>query len=71
MANNEVYLVAKDAVEYDNWCVSEKLMLDILNGRQNKVFDYDFTEEEQIKQEIMEKHNEMVKEIRKFKQMDF
>jgi len=71
VAQNEVYLVAKDHLEFDNWCISEELLLNILNGRQNKVLNYDFTEEEQIKQEIMEKHNEVVKEVRKFKQLDY
>ena len=46
LANNQVYLVSKDHPYHSQYCINEALLDDIINGRQKRVFEYNFTEED-------------------------
>ena len=47
MADNEVYLVPRDHEKHDEVCISNDLLLAIMQSKQQSVFDYDFTELEE------------------------
>lgn len=69
MANNEVFLVAKDHPDHNLHCTSDALLEMIMKGQQTKVLNFDYSEEEKAKTEY---HKEMTAEIRdimEFKQL--
>ena len=51
MANNEVFLVPRDHDDHTSVCISDDLLMAIMNANQKAVFDYDFTEVESKTQE--------------------
>jgi hypothetical protein len=46
MANNQVYLVSSDHPDHSQYVINEGLLDDIINGRQKRVFEYNFSEED-------------------------
>ena len=71
MANNEIYLVPRDHEKHDEACVSNDLLLAIMQAKQQSVFDYDFTEiEEKTHAEVVQNRSE-IKEILEFKGLEF
>ena len=46
MAANEVYLVPKDHSKHSSVCISDELLMAIMQSKQQAVFDFDFSKEE-------------------------
>ena len=67
MADNEIYLVAKDHENHETFCPSESLLEAIMKGKQKSVFDHDFTEEEAEMEKLVRERDETIKEIMNFK----
>ena len=47
MAENETFLIPHDHENFNAGVIDKQLLLDIINGRQNKVLDYDFSQKEE------------------------
>ena len=71
MANNETYLLPRDHKLHDSVCISNELLLAILNAKQHSVFDYDFTDVEAKNHEDYVKKQDDIKEILDFKGIEF
>ena len=71
MANNEVYLVAKDHPLHKEHVASDELLEFVIKGQQKKVLDFDFTEPEKIKAEMLAAKCAEIKEVMDFKQLPF
>ena len=71
MAADEVYLVNYDHPDHKEHCTSDELLMYIMKGQQSKVLDHDFTEEMNIKAEILKERSEEIREVLAFKQVQF
>ena len=69
MADNEVYLVAKDHSRHQEFCPSDKLLMALMKANQKTVMDYDFTEMEAESEKELRERDEIVKDIMEFKQV--
>lgn len=67
MANNQVFLLSKDHPEHSKYCINEGLLDDIIHGRQTKIFQYNFTEEERQKAKQFKEFEEEMKRVLDFK----
>lgn len=47
MAENETFLIPHDHENFKEGVIDKQLLLDIINGRQNKVLDFDFSQKEE------------------------
>ena len=47
MADNETYLVPYDHELFESGIIDKQLLFDLINGRQNKVLDFDFSQKEE------------------------
>ena len=47
MAENETFLIPYDHENFSSGVIDKQLLLDLINGRQNKVLDYDFSQKEE------------------------
>lgn len=43
MADNETFLVPYDHEAFETAIIDKQLLFDIINGRQNKILDFDFS----------------------------
>ena len=71
MANNEIYLVAKDHSNHKEFCPSDELLMSVLQAKQKSVMDFDFTEMEAKAAKEMAEQDEMIKEIFNFKGLEY
>ena len=71
MANNETYLVPRDHSKHDSVCISDELLLAIINAKQQSVFDYDFTTLEKEAHDKYCAKQDDIKEILDFKGVEF
>ena len=47
MADNETFLIPYDHENFGEAIIDKQLLLDIINGRQNKILDFDFSQKEE------------------------
>ncbi len=47
MAENETFLIPQDHENFKDGVIDKQLLLDIINGRQNKILDFDFSQKEE------------------------
>ena len=47
MAENETFLIPIDHEKFEEGIIDKKLLFDLINGRQNKILDYDFSQKEE------------------------
>ena len=47
MADNETFLVPKDHEAFESTIIDKGLLMDIMNGRQNRILEYDFSQKEE------------------------
>lgn len=71
MANNQVFLVAKDHPEHAQHCINESLLDDIIKGKQKRVFEYNFTVEDKQKAELFKDMEAEIKRVLDFKGIGF
>ncbi len=59
MADNEVYLVPYDHPDHKSYCHSDELLMAVLKGQQQKIFEFDFTEHQHVlMQQAMQQREE-------------
>lgn len=63
MADGETFLVPIDHEKFEQNVLNKELLQDIINGRLNRVMNYDFSTEEIIMQHMQKKMDEAYKEI--------
>ena len=71
MANNEIYLVAKDHSAHREFCPSDALLMSVIKAKQKAVLDFDFSEMEAEAEKKMRERDEVIREILDFKQVDY
>jgi hypothetical protein len=69
MADNEVYLIPYDHPNHKDHCFSDELLMAVLKGQQKKIFEFDFTEQQQVLMQQAVKEREDYKQIAEFKQL--
>ena len=47
MADNETFLVPHDHENFEGGAIDRQLLFDLINGRQNKVLDFDYSAKEE------------------------
>jgi hypothetical protein len=47
MADNETFLIPKDHESFNEGVIDKNLLMDLINGRQNKILDFDFSHKEE------------------------
>lgn len=62
-ADNETFLVPHDHEYFENAVIDKQLLFDIINGRQNKVLDFDYSKKEAEYDELRIMLEERYKEI--------
>jgi hypothetical protein len=63
MAKNEMFLIPIDHTNFLDGVIDDRLLFDIINGRQNKVLNFDFSEAEEVYSQLSKKMQERYKEI--------
>lgn len=71
MANNSVFLLSKDHPEHSKFVVNEGLLDDIVNGRQKRVFEYDFSEEDRQRSQQFKDMDGEIKRVMDFKRLTY
>ena len=63
MADNETFLIPFDHENFGEAIIDKQLLLDIINGRQNKILDFDFSQKEEeyefLRSQLQERYKEM------------
>ncbi len=63
MADNETFLIPYDHENFSEAIIDKQLLLDIINGRQNKILDFDFSQKEEeyefLRSQLQERYKEM------------
>lgn len=67
MANNQVYLLSKDHPDHALFTVNEGLLDDIIHGKQKRIFEYDFSEEDRQKSVQFKEMEDEIKRVMEFK----
>lgn len=63
MANNETFLIPHDHEMFEDGTLDRQLLFDLINGRQNKVLDFDFTQNEEFYNAMKVMVTEVFKEV--------
>ena len=61
MADNEIYLVAKDHSEHRDFCPSDDLLMSVVKAKQQAVLDFDFSEMEAEAEQKMRERDDMIR----------
>lgn len=69
MAANEVYLVAYDHPNHNEFVVNDDLLMMVIKGQQTKVLEFDFKEGQNIVKKLVAEELAEVKAILDFKQI--
>ena len=82
MAENETFLIPIDHEKFEEGIIDKQLLFDLINGRQNKILDYDFSQKEEEYEflrtilleryrEIADKHGDTIVEDEDKKKRDY
>lgn len=62
-ADNETFLIPHDHEHFKNGIIDKQLLFDLINGKQNKVLDFDFSQKEEeyefVRQALQERYKEI------------
>lgn len=63
MADNETFLIPHDHENFHNGVIDKQLLFDLINGRQNKVLDFDYSVKEEEYEFLRNALHERYKDI--------